>query len=143
MEYNTFIFCIVRYIPASCSVYHRLSVLHYLLIGEGMLFPYSHLHCFAFTSVVFCGAIYQIHIPNIQNPYPCPRFRFGFCICRLPRGGRRGLLDGGSSSSSLVTAGRLSLGYHQPDSDHLNLHQTFIATLHFVKLCCFNCKMLW
>ena len=105
-----------------------------------MLFPYSHRHCFAFTPVVFCGAIFQIHIPNIQNP--CPQFRFGFRICRLRWGGRRGLLDGGSSSGSLVTAARLSLGYHQPDSDHLNLHQIFLATLHFVgRLCCWSkCK---
>ena len=107
-----------------------------------MLFPYSHRHCFAFTSVVFHGAIFQIHIPDFQNPYPCPQFRFAFRICRLRWGGRRGLLDGGSSSSSLVTAARLSLGYHQPDSDHLNLHQIFLATLHFVgRLCCWSkCK---
>ena len=166
MEYNTFIFCIVRYIPASCSVYHRLSVLHYVLIGEGMYFPYSHQFCF--FSVVFCsGDIFYIHIPNIQNPYirPCPRqSRFGFCVCRLLRSGRRacwsdflvifsdfsmilfgflcdffwispqvwllhlsslfgwaaGLVIGGSSSW-LVTAGRLSLGYHQPNCHHLTL----------------------
>ena len=51
--------------------------------------------------------------------------------------GWRGLV-GGSSSSSLVTAARLSFGRHQPNSYHLNRKQISVAICNFINLCFFE-----
>ena len=88
-----------------------------------MLFPYSHRHCFAFTPVVFCGAIFQIHIPNIQNP--CTHVpSSGLASASVVFGG----VGGGACWTEAAAAARSSLrpGYHLVTTNQTRIISSYI-----------------